>query len=499
MRPSSPLIPRLPVLGLAVSLLAPFATPAAATDAAEADRLRALFESYLGKPPAGEPSAVAVTPVGDAYEVAIDFDRLAAPLREFGLEAKFGRHVGRLTPNRDGTWAWTSDRFEPMTWSVPGQSGRIAFEGWRATGTFAPDLDAFTDQTITIDRIVAEQTAAAHDDVPRMDMRRVDEGTSMTINAKPAAAGAAAGIDATVDGVTRASRWVFSLSEGKAAGIPDMEATLKIGRRHVVADITGLRQTAFLALWRHLVAHHQKADFTTGQADFKARLRDLGPAFARMKQTASIDSIEVETPVGFGGAGHMEATIDMAGAVAEGDADVTIALTGFEMHSLFVPAWANRLVPRDLTVHGKVASWDAAAALATFLDRADFAAEKPVDDATAGEILTRLLPKGRVTIDLSGNRIASSDWDVTLDGRLSVGPAGADGDITIRAKGLETAITALRDPAAGDAGRKAADELSIALSFAENNDGTLVWHFGFRGEEITVNGRSIAPGKTKPL
>lgn len=496
MRPSS-LIPRLPALGLAASLLAPFATPAAATDAAEADRLRALFESYLGKPSAGAPSAVAVTPVGEAYEVAIDLDRLAAPLREFGLEAKFGRHVGRLTPNRDGTWAWASDRFDPLSWSVPGQSGRVAFEGWRASGTFAPDLAAFTDQTIAIDRIVAEQTAAAHDDTPRVDMRRVDEGTAMTITAEPAAAGA--GIDATIDGVTRASHWVFALSEGKAAGIPDMEATVKIGRRHMVADLSGLRQTAFLALWRHLVAHHDPADFTTGQADFKARLRELGPIFTRMKQTTSIDAIEIETPVGFGGAGHMEATVDLTGAVAAGDADVTVALTGFEIHSLFIPAWANRLVPRDLTVHGKVAGWDAAAALSTFLDRADFAAAKPVDDATAGEILARLLPEGGVTIDLSGNRVASNDWDVTLDGRLSVGPAGADGDITIRAKGLETAVSALRDPAAGDAGRKAADELAIALSFAESNDGTLVWRFGFRGEEITVNGRSIAPGKTKPL
>lgn len=496
MRPS-PSHPRLATLGLAAMLLAPVATPAAASDAAEADRLRGLLESYLGAPAPGQPGAVAVTPVGDGYELAIDLDRLAAPLRGLGLDLKLGRNVSRLTPKSDGTWTWTSDRFEPMTWAVTGQTGRLALEGWRATGTFSPTLGAFGDQTTSIDKMVSEQTVAAHDEVPRIDIRRVDEGITMTMTAKPAASGT--GIDATVDRTTRSSTNVFSLSEGTAAGIPDMEATLKIGPSRVVADVTGWRNEPVLALWRHLVAHHDKADFTTGQADLKARLRALGPVFERMKQTASVDRVEIETPVGFGGVGHLEATIDMTGAAADGDADVTVALGGFELHSLFIPAWASRLVPRDLTVHGKVGGWDAAAALAIFLDRADFAAEKPIDDATAAEMLRRALPKGVVTVDLAGNHVASNDWDVTLDGRLSLGPAGADGDVTIRAKGLEAAVTALRDPAAGEAGRKAADELAIALSFAENSDGALVWRFALRGKDVSVNGRSIGGSGAKPL
>jgi hypothetical protein len=492
MRPSSK-FPRLAVLGLAATLLTSTG-PVAATDTAEADRLRAVFEDYLGHPAPGQPSVVAVTPVGEVYEVAIDRDRLVAPLSAaFGVETRLGHHVLRLKPRQDGTWTMTSDRFDPMSWSAGIQSGRMDFEGFHGEGVYSADLTTSGELTDTADRVVSENTVAARDGQPRIDIRRIDEGVALSIAIRPSTDGV--GNVARLVHSARSSTDVFSLSEGAAAGIPDMEATLKMGASQVVADVTGLRYGPLLALWRHLVAHHDRLDFTTGQADLKARLRDLGPLFERMKQTATIDSVEIETPVGFGGAGRVEATIDLTGAVAESDADVTVAVTGFELHSLFLPGWANRLVPRDLTLHTKVAGWDAAAALALVLDRADFAGDKPIDDAAVAEIATRLLPKGGVTVDLAGNRAVATDWNVDLDGRLTVGPAGAAGEITLKARGLENAVSALRDPAAGEAAGKAAEELSLALSFAESRDGALVWRFAFHGADVTVNGRSIGAGR----
>ena len=492
------LAPRIAAVLLAAVAAAPWtARPASAADAAEADRLRALFESHLGTPAAGAPRVVTVTPVGDAYELAIDFDRLAAPLQALGLDLKPGRHVATLTPDRNGDWTWTSNVFDPITWKVDGQSGRVAVEGWRARGVFSPALAAFTTQRLDADRLVTEQTVAARDDVPRFDIRRTDEALAITVTGKPAATGD--GVDATVEQTTKSTVEVFSLSEGKAAGIPDMEATLKMGPTRVGVVFEGLRTRPMFELWRHLVAHHGEADLTTGQADLKSRIRDLGPMFERMRETVSAEAIEVETPVGFGGIGRLEGTVDLTGATATGDAELDMSLTGLEVHSLFIPAWANRLIPRELTVRAKGAGWDAAAALALILDRADFASGTPLDDAATAQLLAKLLPRGGVTLDLAGNRARANDWDLTLDGTLTAAPSGLTGSITVRAQGLETAISALRDPDAGDQGRQAADQLSIAMTFAERRDGALFWTFEFQGEAVSVNGRSITDAAPAPL
>ncbi|NLH80166.1 MAG: hypothetical protein GX458_04880, partial [Phyllobacteriaceae bacterium] len=407
---------RLAALFLAATCAAS-AGPARAADPAEADRLRALFESYLGAPAPGAPSAVAVTPLGDDYELAIDLDRLAAPLAPLGLDLKLGRSLSRLAPKPDGTWAWRSERFEPMSWAYQGRTGRIGVEGWKAEGDFSPALSAFTRQTATADRLVVDQTVPATPDSPRLDVHKVDEGFAVNITATPAAAG----VDVAVDQTSRATTQTFTLSEGKAAGVTDMEATLKVGPSHVVATFAGLRTEAMLALWRRLVAHHAPADFTAGQVEFKQVLRDLGPLFQRMTHRATVDAVEVETPVGFGSIGRIEAAVEATGATADGSADVALTLSALEIHSLFIPAWANRLIPRDLALHGKVTGWDAAAALAVFLDRADFAAHDPLDAAARAELVAKALPNGAVTIELAGNRVKATDWDVALDGRLTTG------------------------------------------------------------------------------
>ena len=128
---------RLAVLPFA-AVLAACAAPAHAADPAEADRLRGVFESYLGAPAPGAPSAITVTPLGAEYELAIDLDRLAAPLAAFGLDLKAGRSLSRLAPKPDGTWAWRSERFEPISWAFQGRTGRVAVEGWRSEGDFSP-------------------------------------------------------------------------------------------------------------------------------------------------------------------------------------------------------------------------------------------------------------------------------------------------------------------------------------------------------------------------
>lgn len=482
-------------LAAAAVLAVPLAAAAAPADQAGADRLKALVEDYVGRPAAGETPVVTVTPVGDDYEVAIDIDRLAAPIKKLGVEATLGRTVSRVTPKPDGTWAWRVDSFTPWTWAAGGQTGRLAFEGFRADGVFDPALAAFTRQTMKVDRVVSEQSMPAAGDTPRIDVRRTDEQVDLSGTAAASASGA--GLDVTATQTLRSITETFSLSEGAAKGMPDMEATLKVGAARAEAKLTGFRNTAFLALWRHLVAHHDKKDFTEGQADFKTRLRDLGPLFERLDHTATFDTVELETPVGFATLGRVDLTMVATGATTDGTVDFRTTLSGLKVGSLFIPAWAGRLIPSDLEIRGSATGWNAAAPLAIFLDRADFAADKPLSDEIAAEMAAKALPKGVVEIVFEGNRVAAKEWDLKIDGRMTAGPAGASGTVTARATGLEQAIAALRDPKAGDGGKQAADQLTLALSLAEQKDGAAVWRIDFEGDRVSINGREVSPGTMK--
>ena len=477
---------------LALALAAPAVALAAPADRAGADRLRTTLEDHLGRPAAGEAPVVTVTPVGDDYELALDFDRLAAPLKIPGLELKLGRSVSRLTEKPDGTWLWRADALQPLSWSHAGQKGSIAFEGFTAEGDFSPALASFTRKTMKVARIVTEQSVPAEGDTPRIDIRRTDEAIDFSATAAPAASGQ--GVDAAYTQKTGALVETFAISETQAAGLPEMEATLKVAGSTSSGTVTGVRTAAVFGMWRHLVAHHAPEDFTAGQAPFKERIRALGPLFEKFRHTTALERVEFETPVGFGSAGRIEVTVDTTGATREGAADFAMSIAELKIHSLFVPGWAGRLIPSDLTLRGSATGWDAAAPLAAFLDTADFSKAPPLSDEDSARIAALALPKGAVDVVFEGNRMASPTWDISVDGRLSVTATGARGTVTVRATGLDRAGQALRDPKAGDAGRKAADEIAKAITFAETKDGALVWAFVFEGAAVSVNGRSLTPG-----
>lgn len=474
---------------------APAARAAEAT-AEEAARLRALFEGYLGAPTPGEPSVVAVTPKGEAYELVLDFDRLVAPLAGMGVTVKAGRNVSLLTPLPDGTWKQIVTGFEPITYEAFGQTGRFAFENYTGDGVFDPRLGTFTSTRVSVARVVSEQTIAKKGDDPRFDIRKTDEKVELTATFGPAASGS--GVDGTITQSQGPITQTFALSEGLAKGVPDMEATLKVAGARIEAALTGVKPRAMLELWAHLVRHHAPVDFTNGQASFKARIAALLPVFENLRYTAAVDGVELETPVGFGSMRRLTAAIDTSGATRDGKAALSWTIEGLELHSLFLPAWAARLIPADLALSGRISGYDLATPLATFLDAADFAAEKPLAPEIEEKIKRQLVPGGTVEIVVDGNRIDGPLWKASLDGRFTAGPdTGAKGAVTIRATGVEEAIAALSDPKAGAEGKKAAAELRTAVGFAEKKDDALVWRFDFEGDAVAVNGRPLSSKATE--
>ncbi len=476
-------------LALATCLaLTPAAFAAEATQA-EADRLRALFETYVGRSAPDKPPVVTVTPKGESYDLVFDAESLLAPVRALGIELKVGRLTSTIAPLPDGNWRWTGTSFPEISYGFAGQTGRFAFEGFSGEGVYDPRLETFLSHTMRIARAVGEQSVPKKGEDPRFDVRKTDENIELRMTAGPAASGS--GIDAVVTQTGGAVVETFSLSEGLEKGVPDMEMTLKIASSSIDADIHGFKTREFNALWTHLVAHHDKEDFTTRQGALKARISALLPLFERMRQKVVFKGFEVETPFGFGSMSELVYGLDTTGVTRDGAAELTIGFKGFQMHSLFLPAWAAKLVPTDFDLKGRVSGYDLATSGAAYLESADFAAEKPLSPEAEARIATLLLPRSNVEIVLDGNRVRAPLYELALDGRMTAGPAGAKGAVTVTATGLDAAIAALSDPKAGAEGKKAAEELRGMISLAEKKNGALVWRIDFENDAVSVNGRPL--------
>lgn len=477
---------------LAVLLAVPGPLAAAEATSEEAARLARLFESYLGSPIDPAAPAVRVTPKGESYAVEVDLARLAAPLTGNGLTITAAPLAFTLTAQPDGTWKWIDAPMPPITIAVGPQTVSLMAENMTGEGVFDPTLSGFASSVTRFGRLVSRTIVPATPASPRFEIEKAESDVAFDLHTAAAASKAAAAVDIGFTQTSGAIEQTYAMSEGAAQSIPDMSAIVRFASSKTDVDVRGLRLAAALGLWSHLVAHHAEADFTTGQATFKARLADLLPVFDTWRQSSRLGGFTLESPFAFASAREMAVDIDATGAGRDGALHVGLGLAGFQAQSLFLPKWTRQLIPSDVTLTARGGGWDLGAAAGIWLAEADLTAKPPVAAATSDRILAAALPKGSAEIDLDGNRIAAPGWNVALDGRLTVAPTGGKGTLTVRAEGLDRVVDTLRNaPEAASLGEVVAS-LELARGFAEPADGgALLWRIELDGDRVSVNGRPI--------
>ena len=454
---------------------------------AEADRIRTGLEDYLGHPAPGAPRVLDVRPKGDGYDLEIDFDALAAPLKAgAALELKLGRSISRLIPLPDGTWRQTLDSFPPMSFTVGTDTTEFHYEGLTTDGVYDPARNIFTSSNLKAARLVGTSTHPKDDKGPRIDVEIAQEGLGFAVVATPAASG---GIDITGTQTVAKLTETIRTSESTGDGVPDMNFVIAAGEQKVDVRIAGLRFAEILEIWKFAVAHRGAKDLGADQAALKQRLTALGPVFERFAAEGTTRDIGIETPFGFGGAKMMAVSWDMTGATREGRFDFTTRIEDFKLHSLLLPAWVGRLLPTALELRGHGEGWNFADALSTWLSVVDLANPDAIAPDQTARILTQILPKGTAAVDLDGNRIHAALWDLAIDGHIDTGPAGNKGSLTLKATGLDRVVGQLSEIRTDQNAQTALGGLNGVMALATREGDAWLWRFAFDGATTTLNGQ----------
>jgi len=474
--------------------------PAGAVEAtqAEADRIRSAIEDYIGHPAPGAPRIVDVRPKGEAYDLIIDVTPWLALLKApNGLDIKLGPIQTKLEPLPDGTWRNSLDTFPSMSFQVGNDRSQAGYEGLFAEGIFDPATLGFSRTTMRAAKLTATSEHSKDEKGTGAIAEVSEEGLELEATATPSASGN--GLDLVAKQKIAKVTETVRTTGAAESGVPDMTMTFSASDNGADMRIDGLRNKEILDLWKWLVANHGFEAAKSDPAAFKQRLAALGPLFDRMAGTTLLQNLGVETPFGFGGAKTMKVTLDSTGLGRDGRFDFGFDLTELKLHTMLAPAWAVRLLPTDINLRSHAEGWNLAEVVSAWLGIVDFANPRPLTDEETARLLALALPKGAASVDLTGNHLKGALWDVTVDGKLDAGPAGAKGAITIRATGLDAVTAALSEPRDENA-KQALAAVTVATALAVREGDAQVWRFAFDGSAVTLNGQPFGatPQKAEP-
>lgn len=463
-------------------LLGASAPALAAATPEEAQRLTALFQSYLGQ----TPGVVSVTPQGESYAAKIDLAPLFAKVKDPTVSLSLSPLEWTLTDQGGGKWK--VDQNQPLSFAF-GVKGEGETKGSVAsvvsTGVFDEALGGFTTTSAELKAVTAEQTVTDTGATTRVSYAVDSVSMQTTMQGSPDAA------DAT-------STYSFSglkeiVSVPAAADTPAMDLVLTAPSGQQDSTIKGLRLKAVSDLVTWLVAHQDPKEIVAEQAVFKDKLRAALPLFTSLSGNSTVDNLTATSPFGQFAVKQFGFGAEMNGIVADGRLRQTFSFTGLEVPAALLPPWAAGLVPESFKLDVGVADFDLAAPAALILDKLDLSKPEPLPKDLDAPLMQALMPKGSVTITLGPSDILAKLYGLAAEGSMTAGPvAMPSGQALITMKGLDETMTALQ------AGPPDIQQMSAGLLLVKGlgkaeADGTLSWKVETTpGGAITVNGADVS-------
>ncbi len=463
-------------------LLGASAPALAAATPEEAQRLTALFQSYLGQ----TPGVVSVTPQGESYAAKIDLAPLFAKVKDPTVSLSLSPLEWTLTDQGGGKWK--VDQNQPLSFAF-GVKGEGETKGSVAsvvsTGVFDEALGGFTTTSAELKAVTAEQTVTDTGATTRVSYAVDSVSMQTTMQGSPDAA------DAT-------STYSFSglkeiVSVPAAADTPAMDLVLTAPSGQQDSTIKGLRLKAVSDLVTWLVAHQDPKEIVAEQAVFKDKLRAALPLFTSLSGNSTVDNLTATSPFGQFAVKQFGFGAEMNGIVADGRLRQTFSFTGLEVPAALLPPWAAGLVPESFKLDVGVADFDLAAPAALILDKLDLSKPEPLPKDLDAPLMQALMPKGSVTINLGPSDILAKLYGLAAEGSMTAGPvAMPSGQALITMKGLDETMAALQ------AGPPDIQQMSAGLLLVKDlgkaeADGTLSWKVETTpGGAITVNGADVS-------
>ena len=448
---------------------------AAAATAEEAQRLAGVFQTYLGK----EPGVVTVTPSGQSYDVKLDFVPLMAKVTTPGFSVEGSPMEMKLTQQGSGKWLLSQD--SPLSYyaTMPGGLKIVVKIGnLKSDSIFDQNLAALVSSTSDASDFSIDQTIAMPDGRSAHVAYVIKSAHYETVM-KPAGLG-------KFDGTTRSEMIGlverFSVPPSPGASAPT-DIVVTAGRVEQEGTLKGLRVQFAAQLFAWFVAHPSLDAIRAEQTELKNLVRNSLPLFDNASSTTAFQTLSVETPVGPVSIANLGLNVSMNGIVANGKLHERLYIVGLRMPDQLVPSWAADLVPETLVLDFTVADFNLADPLQILLDSVDLSAMQS-NPGLETKLLAALLPKGAVTVSLDPSKIVGKIFDVGFEGSMVAGPMATPlGQATIKAKGFDQVIEALK-AAPPDVGGKAMPGIIAAKGMAKTEaDGSLSWKI-----ENTISG-----------
>jgi Uncharacterized protein conserved in bacteria (DUF2125) len=474
-------------VALGVIPLTAFAADVPATPEG-AQKLNAVFVTYLGKPPEGAPPPITVTPEGGHYTVSLDLAALTAPLKspDFSIDPAILTYA--LTEQDDGTWRVMGDALPPFSFHQKEATITYSFAGYKFDGIFDPTLAVFKTAQHSLDKTTAQVRA------PKLE-ETIALGPTRVAQTGAAAANGASSIVAHEEIADMSGAILATPPQAKeGAEAKPIPVAFQLGAATADVTLDGAPLRKVLDLWALVVAHPGRAGIAANEEAFKTLLRGFSPADIKFAEKADIKQIGVDAPQGhFGVAGLKFALAGAASSGAKSSAEYHLAMDGLTMPPGLLPPAFSDLVPTAFNIDVKASGFDVVAGALEAINDLRFDGDGPViAEADRTQIFAKMKGTGPITIDVLPCHVVAPQIDLTFEGQVRLEGARPMGAMKLKVRNFDKTVEALKA-----LGPLASPQLLGGLALAKTlgkaeSDGALTWvaEYGADGA-IKVNGMPL--------
>ncbi len=434
-----------------------------------AQRLSAFFATYLGKPAAGAPTALAVTPEGSDYAVSLDLAALMAPFESAGFSYDSATFKYKLVEQDDGAWRVENSGFPPISAHMKDGASTIAITGYKGQFVIDPAIAWWRSGSGGADKINLKAHATGVDET-------VDAGAlQVTASAKAAADGS---VSSDVQESIADLAAAFSVTPGGANADPDakpINIAAHADKANIDVTLDGLKSRAALDLWAFLVAHPSRPEMAANEAALKTLLTNVLAGQLRANETFWLQRIALQIPQG---AVAMDAAKIGVGGVAgaAGAFEEHFAIQGLTLPAGLVPAMYRDLVPTSVDIGFKASGFDVAAASAEAIADMHLAGDAPpISAEDNAKVWAKLIGAGPVLVDIPPSHIVAAQLDISIQGQIRYQGGRPSGTFTVHMRDFEKTQAALKG-LGPEAQKKIVPVLAMAKGLAKTDgDGALTW------------------------
>ena len=449
-----------------------------------AQKLQAFFATYVGKPAAGAPPMITITPESADYAVSIDLGALAAPAKALGFSYDPAKIVYKVVEQDDGAWRVESDSFPTIAVHIHLDKGGQPVDGTETIAMAGAKGLTVIDPAIGFLRNLSFQADSANIQVK---FPGVDE--DVQVGATKVDGTGQAGADGAVSAAMTQSLGNLNLKfvvdrkamkTDKTGGddSPDsgpVTVTAKADQMSADAKLDGLKTRPLLDLWAFLVAHPSRPELAANEAAFKSLLAAALANPVKFDESATVGKISAQIPQG-------QVTIESAKFGASGASGSPgafgehFAADGLTLPPTLVPALFRDFAPTSFAVGFHASGFDVASAVSEAIADMHLAGDGPAiapDDEA--KVRAKLIGPDGIVIDIEPSNIVAPLLDISFDGHVVYKGAKPTGKVTVHMRNFDKTQAGLKT-LGPDVEKKIAPMLAMAKGLAKTDtDGSLIW------------------------